>query len=512
MVPHAGTDSRVWREVTALGEGLGLLEGIRGTRTVADAAMLWDWQSWWAQALEWRPSEEHDARERADTFYASLYDRHLTVDFAHPDADLSAYPLVVVPALYLATEETGRNLRRYVENGGTLVVSYFSGIVDTHDAVHPGPYPGALRDVLGLTIEEFSPLGEGETVRLITPEGAPEGPELTGDLWTDVVMPRGAETVWSYADGIPAGRPAVTRNRLGKGTAWYVSTRLSGPHLDAVLDRACADAAIAPRTGLSRDVEVVRRSGDNGTYLFAINHTDTDTEVALDAPAPNSSPASPPRTLSPSRRARCASYGSTAEAHREPPHTHPPLPRTTVEGTSTMYGTTHTRRAAGTVAALSGLLFAALPAQAAHAATTPANPGFESGSTGWSTYSAGGQSAASFTEAGGHAGSTRLSHWSASAYKVETYQYLSGLTDGTYTLSAWVRSGGGQNSAHIALRNCGGAEQRTDLPPTADGAWIRLVTSVKVTGGACTISLNSDAHAGSGPTSTTSRSPRAPPG
>ncbi|MFD9781695.1 arabinogalactan endo-beta-1,4-galactanase [[Kitasatospora] papulosa] len=162
-----------------------------------------------------------------------------------------------------------------------------------------------------------------------------------------------------------------------------------------------------------------------------------------------------------------------------------------------MYGTTHTRaKAAGAVAALSGLVFAALPAQAAYAATTPVNTGFESGAAGWSTYSAGGQNAASFTEAGGHGGSTRLSHWSASAYKVETYQYLSGLTDGTYTLSAWVRSGGGQRSAYLALRNCGSAEQRTDLPPTANGEWIRLVTSVKVTGGACTISLNSDAHAG----------------
>ncbi|MFD5138211.1 arabinogalactan endo-beta-1,4-galactanase [Streptomyces sp. NPDC058378] len=162
-----------------------------------------------------------------------------------------------------------------------------------------------------------------------------------------------------------------------------------------------------------------------------------------------------------------------------------------------MYGTTHTRaRAAGAVAALSGLVLAALPAQAAHAATAPVNTGFESGATGWSTYSAGGQNAASFTEAGGHGGSTRLSHWSASAYEVETYQYLSGLTDGTYTLSAWVRSGGGQNASYIALRNCGGAEQRTDLPPTANGDWVRLVTSVKVTGGACTISLNSDAHAG----------------
>ncbi|MCG7527150.1 beta-galactosidase [Streptomyces sp. OfavH-34-F] len=284
MVPHAGTDSRIWREVSRLGADLGLLDGIRTTRTVADAAMVWDWQSWWAQSLEWRPSQDHDARERADAFYATLYDRHLTVDFAHPDADLSGYPLVVVPALYLATEETGRNLRRYVEGGGTLVVSYFSGIVDTNDAVHPGPCPGALRDVLGLTVEEFAPLGEGGTVRLITPEGAPEGPDLTGDLWSDVVIPRGAETMWSYADGIPAGRPAVTRHRLGRGTAWYVSTRLTGDALDTVLERACEDAGIAPRTGIPHDVEVVTRTGEAGTYLFAINHTEDAAKVPLDAP------------------------------------------------------------------------------------------------------------------------------------------------------------------------------------------------------------------------------------
>ncbi|WP_093802723.1 beta-galactosidase [Streptomyces sp. Wb2n-11] len=280
MVPHAGTDSRVWREVVELGRAVDSLAPLRATRTVADVAVLWDWQSWWAQQLEWRPSEDHDARERADTFYASLYDRHLTVDFAHPESDLSGYPLVVVPALYLTTEAAGRNLRGYVERGGTLVVSYFSGIVDEHDAVHPGAYPGALRDVLGLTVEEFSPLLAGETVRL-TGAG---GPDLTGDVWSEIVVPRGAETLWTYADGIPAGRPAVTRNRLGEGTAWYISSRLSGPDLDSVLERACEDAGIAPRTGLPRDVEVVRRSGGSGTYVFVINHTAADAKVALDSP------------------------------------------------------------------------------------------------------------------------------------------------------------------------------------------------------------------------------------
>jgi beta-galactosidase len=242
--------------------------------------MVWDWQSWWAQNLEWRPSEDHDARERADSFYECLYDLHLTVDFARPEADLSAYPLVVVPALYLATETAGLNLRSYVENGGTLVVSYFSGIVDEHDAVHPGAYPGTLRDVLGLTVEEWSPLGADEGVRISGPDGA----SLPADVWTEFVVPRGAETVWTYADGPAAGGPAVTRHRLGRGTAWYVSTRLAADALDSVLRAACQDAGVDPRDALPRDVEVVRRSGAGGDFLFALNHTAHDAKVPLDGP------------------------------------------------------------------------------------------------------------------------------------------------------------------------------------------------------------------------------------
>ncbi|MFF4395004.1 beta-galactosidase [Streptomyces sp. NPDC001480] len=282
MLPHGGTETRVWREVVELGTSIDSLSQIRGTRTRADVAVLWDWQSWWAQNLQWRPSEDHDPRERADSFYAALYDRHLTVDFAHPEADLSCYPLVVVPALYLMTEAAGNNLKEYVENGGTLVVSYFSGIVDEHDAVHDGPYPGPLRDVLGLTVEEFSPLLENQRVRITGPDAC----ELTGDVWTEFVVPRGAETVWTYADGLTAGRPAVTRHGHGEGTAWYVSTRLDAHGLDEVLARAAADARIAPRTDLPRDVEVVRRTDESGTrtFLFAINHTAIDAKVPLDTP------------------------------------------------------------------------------------------------------------------------------------------------------------------------------------------------------------------------------------
>ncbi|MEE1941567.1 beta-galactosidase [Streptomyces sp. TRM 70361] len=281
MVPHAGTDSRIWREVVSLGADVAALEEVRGTRTVADVAVVWDWQSWWAQRLEWRPSEDLDARERAEAWYTALFDRRLTADFLPPQtgpAKLAGYPLVVVPALYLTARTAGQHLRAYVENGGTLAVSCFSGIVDEHDTVHPGPHPGALRDVLGLTVEEFQPLRAGERVTL---RGS-GGPPLVADVWAETVVPRGAEPVWSYADGPAAGGPAVTRHRLGRGTAWYVSTRLGADGLDAVLAAACADAGIAPREEIPRDVEVVRRSGESGSYLFALNHTGADAKVPLE--------------------------------------------------------------------------------------------------------------------------------------------------------------------------------------------------------------------------------------
>ncbi|MBE8519288.1 beta-galactosidase [Amycolatopsis sp. H6(2020)] len=272
MRPHAGTDSRIWREVVRLGRDLGALEAVRGSRVTADIAMLWDWQSWWAQRLEWRPSVDLDARERADAWYAAAYDRHLTVDFAHPEADLRGYPLVVVPALYAMTDTAATNLRRYVEDGGVLLVSCFSGIVDEHDAIHPGPHPGALRDVLGLVVEEFTPLRAGERVSL--------GDGLSGDVWTEIVARRGAAAVLSYVDGPGAGGPAITRNKLGRGTAWYVSTRLAADGLGAVLRKVASDAQL-PARDLPRDVEVVERVGEEARYLFVVNHTSEDASIPV---------------------------------------------------------------------------------------------------------------------------------------------------------------------------------------------------------------------------------------
>src|SRR4051812_25744267 len=147
-------------------------------------------------------------------------------------------------------------------------------------------------------------------------------------------------------------------------------------------------------------------------------------------------------------------------------------------------------------AVLAAVALALCWAPAAHAAGTPTNGGFEADGgtanpTGWTT---GGTTSASFTEAGGRSGSYRLAHYSPSAYEVETRQVLTGVSNGWHTLRVWVRSGG---TSHIALRDCGGAEQRTYLPISAGALWIELVVSTQVTTGRCTIALVSKGKAGS---------------
>ncbi|MDG4767165.1 beta-galactosidase [Solwaraspora sp. WMMD406] len=270
MLPHGGTATRIWREVVRLGaDALPRLDELRGTTVVTDAAILWDWQSWWALELAWRPSVDLDYRDRVEAYYERLWRDRLTVDFAHPEQPLDRYPLVVVPSLYLTTSAAADNLHRYVDRGGTLLVSYFSGIVDAADTVHPGAHPGALRELLGLTVDEFLPLRAGETTRL---DGG-----LVGDVWAEAIDLAGAESVLGYVDGPAAGRPAITRHTVGAGTAWYISTRLDAAALAPILTQVYAEADLAPPAGVPDGVELVRRAGATADYLIAINHTGDDT-------------------------------------------------------------------------------------------------------------------------------------------------------------------------------------------------------------------------------------------
>lgn len=281
MVPHAGTSTRVWHEVLDLGADLRRLADLRSSRVVADVAVVWDWEAYWALELEWRPSIDLRYVDSIASYYHRLWRAHMTVDFVHPEQPLDGYPLVITPTLYLTTAEAGTNLQAYVAGGGTLLVSYFSGVVDRNDSVHQGGAPGPLRDLLGLTVEEFLPLRDDQRVRL-------DGGGVA-DVWSEHVVPHGARVMQRYVDGPAAGGPALTRNSAGHGHAWYLSTRLTGRDLDAVLDTVYRDAGVRPTATRAmgdagpqaEGVEIVRRASADHSFLFVINHRDHPVRVPV---------------------------------------------------------------------------------------------------------------------------------------------------------------------------------------------------------------------------------------
>ncbi len=269
MLPHAGTDTALWRDVVDLGAVLGRLAEITGTTVVADTALIFSWEAQWAGDGESRPS--HDVRylDQVLSIYSALRKLGITVDVVSPDADLSAYRLVVVPALYLVTDQQAANLEAFVAAGGHTVITFFSGIVDEDDRVRTGGYPGAFRDLLGVTVEEFSPLAPGQQVLLDS--GA------TASLWTERLRSTGAEVMATYEDGPLSTLPAITRNQYKEGTAWYLATALLPEFLCdqmRVIAQQAKVSAIGPDgTG---EVEVVRRQSASHSYLFIINHGSTD--------------------------------------------------------------------------------------------------------------------------------------------------------------------------------------------------------------------------------------------
>ncbi|MGW7416217.1 beta-galactosidase [Streptomyces sp. NPDC054863] len=268
MLPHRGTASRGWQETVRFGAELGRLTEVAGTRISAQVAIALDWESWWALEGTDHPSERMRWRELLRPWYEALHARGVTVDFVPPHADLSPYRLVLAPNLYLLRTEHAERIAAYVHGGGHLVCGPFTGVVDEHDHLHDGGAPGPLRQVLGVVVDEFWPVPDGESVRV--------GTDSEATLWSEWLVPEGADTLASYTSGELAERPAVTRNTYGRGSARYVGCHL-GAGIASVLDGALTEAEVLPVLDgpPPAGVEAVQR----GPYLFLLNHTRQETET-----------------------------------------------------------------------------------------------------------------------------------------------------------------------------------------------------------------------------------------
>lgn len=292
VVDHAGHEhTRVFREVAETGACLEQLAPLISSRVTAEAAILYDPDNTFAleeingvhNVLFCRQDSGY-WREVLD-YYRALIECGISVDFVAPDQAYDKYKLVIAPVCYMCRAETGHRLTEFVRKGGTLVTTYWSGMVDENDQCHPGGFPGPLRELCGVWAEETNALAPHRSVGLAWTADA--SPELSGTSRVHSVAEglhlQGAEALASFTDGRYAGQPAVTRNGLGKGRAYYLGAKLPRPDLNALLGHALSRAGVRRIHAIDvpTGVYVTERADAENTWLFVMNFTDTERQVEM---------------------------------------------------------------------------------------------------------------------------------------------------------------------------------------------------------------------------------------
>lgn len=271
VIDHVGHEhTRVFREVSQLGVELARLgDQFLGARTPAKVGIIFDWPNYWGLEYASGPTTDLKYVDQIHHYYKELYRRQIDVDMVSLEQDFSQYDLLIAPCLYMVNQEQTRKIENFVRKGGHFVTTMMSGIVDETDNVHLGGYPGPLKDVLGIWVEEFDALPPEyrENVQFKSGERA------KAQLLCDVIHLNDAQVLAYYdSQEFYNSYPVVTQNHFENGSAYYVGTMLDEVGLSALFDSILGTLGIESRV-LPDGLELkTRRKGDK-TYQFLINHT-----------------------------------------------------------------------------------------------------------------------------------------------------------------------------------------------------------------------------------------------
>lgn len=278
VIDHAGRDdTRVFREIERLGkelEKLGsvFLEGY----TPAETAVFFDWDNWWALEYSAGPSIRMKYLDAVKDYYTAAFESNVPVDIIGMDDELDSYKVIIAPLLYMTKAGVDGKIRRFVEDGGIFVATYFSGIVDEHDLVIQGGYPGRLRDILGIWVEENDALPDGEKNSF-----AYKGNIYPAEILCDLMHSEGAQILSVYEKDFYQGMPVITKNKLGRGCAYYIGTRSNSEFYRKFMDDIFSEANISEIMVTPKGVEASVRVKDDREILFLINHNKERKRVTL---------------------------------------------------------------------------------------------------------------------------------------------------------------------------------------------------------------------------------------
>lgn len=260
------TDTRMFREVTDLGEKLKKIgPKILHTNNHAEVALIFDWSNFWSYEYVDGISQDFNYMSEILDYYRQFYERNIPVDIISVDDDFSQYKLIAAPVLYMVKEGLAEKINSYVVQGGKFITTFMSGMVNESDNIYLGGYPGPLKKVTGIWVEESDAVLPGQKITAVM-----DNQELDCGLVCDLIHPDTAQTLAQYSSEFYAGTAAVTVNNYGKGKAWYIGSKFKHGSLTQIITKILNDCKISGI--LNSDLEITYREDQQGKkYYFVLN-------------------------------------------------------------------------------------------------------------------------------------------------------------------------------------------------------------------------------------------------
>ena len=280
VVDHDNSEeNRVFKEVSQVGEILDKIKEIKGSMKQSKVAIIYDWENDWAlKDAQGFGKESRRYPQTLQSHYKYFWDKNISVDVVTPQQDLSKYSLVVAPMMYMMTEETMDRFRDYVKNGGVLVGSYLSGLVNETDLTYLGGWPKTLQEIYGIDVKEIDTLYPKDRNSI---KFGNENFEVVD--YCTIIEAKEAEVLAKYEEDFYKNTPAITKNNLEKGKAYFIGARTNQEFLSKFYDKIVKDLDINEVEDFISEggISIQIRENEDAKYYFVMNFTEEEKNIEI---------------------------------------------------------------------------------------------------------------------------------------------------------------------------------------------------------------------------------------
>ena len=276
LIDHSNVSGRRFREFSKLCKEAEKLVAWQGAENRADVAILLSFEN--ENAFRIQPQTEgYYYLEQLQRLHTAFMALGMNVDIIGQHENLDGYRIVCAPEMYIRNKDASKRLHDFAHQGGTVILTTRSGVKDEHNNAIMEPLPTLYRDMTGIYVTEYNPIG-ADSVSVAFADGT----DASGSQWCDILETEGAEILARYDGEYFRNTAAVTRNTYGKGKVYYIATVGNQQLYNRVIRYAAGEADLSFIEGIPARVEIATRTSPAGTARFIFNNDGKRKEFTLE--------------------------------------------------------------------------------------------------------------------------------------------------------------------------------------------------------------------------------------